>query len=267
MQQFSSDKALLSAAMRNNFQLGVFSRASRNFMQCDNFNRFSCFVTATLEELGLSGRVKLTCAGETIQTLYGKGICADVYRSLNNLKPCQSKTFSGENFFIFNTEKILLILDSDNTGQMDMDLLIDNMTIYMDTIHYWLDQQEKILGEREVVRLERSRVVSNLHSFIQCVARLNQHLTETQQAVNEELLTRLIGIFPVMGMEVDQEEAILNIVNDARRKERALVDQQLKQNEELRTVIDQAIAALVTDNTLKNSHQTSYAESATVTLF
>ncbi|HEY7774735.1 MAG TPA: hypothetical protein VIC26_16235 [Marinagarivorans sp.] len=267
MQQYSSDRALLSAAMRNNFQLGVFSRASRLFMQCDDFNHFFHYVTDTLEELGLSGRVKLTCGNETRQASFGSGICPAVYDSLNSLERCQSKIYSGLKFSIFNTEHVLLILDSEHTGDMDMDLLIDNITIYMDTIHYWLEQQQKICIEREEVQQERARVISNLHSFIECVTRLNQHLTETQQAVNEDLLSQLIGIFPVMGMEADQEEAILNIVHNARSKEQALVSQQLKQNEDLRVVIKQAIAALVASTSSHKSHQALYPESAAVTLF
>lgn len=267
MQPHANDAALLSTAMKSNFQLGVFSRASRIFMQCNEFNPFCYYVTDTLEELGLSGRIKLTAGGNCAHTPFGQGICPNVYNSLNDLAHCSSKILLQPNFFIFNTQHVLLILDTEKNEAMEIDLLVDNMTIYMDTIHYWLEQHHKITKERKEIEHERSRVVSNLHSFIECITRLNQHLTEAQQTVNEDLLTRLIGIFPIMGMEADQEEIILNIVHDARRKERALIEQQLQQNDDLRTVMRQAIAALATGNFRLHQNHIVHQESASITLF
>lgn len=267
MQHANSDQALLATTMKNAFQLGVFSRASRLLMQCEEFDDFCHHATETLEEVGLSGRIKLSCGEENRQVTFGNGIRPVVFSSLSGLDRCKSKICSGSTFFIFNTRHVLLILDTEDTDAVELDLLTDNLTIYMDTIHHWLDQQQRISEERVKNGIERSKVITNLRSFVECVTRLSQHLTETQQAVNEDLLTQLISVFPVMGMEADQEEIILNIVNDARGKERTLMEQQLRQNDDLRFVMKQAIDALLASNANAERKRSAYSDNAGVTLF
>jgi phosphotransferase system IIB component len=267
MASLTNEQVLLAATMKSAFQLGVFSRASRLLMRCDEFDGFWPCVQETLKEVGLSGSIKFHCGDLVRYGTFGCGISPTVLHSLRCMDRCQAKICSNNEFLIYNSDHVLLIVDTKGSDAADLDLMIDNLTIYMDTIQNWLDHHERLCTEREEIRKERIKVSINLDSFIQCITRLSEHLIHTQQAVNEELISQLIAVFPVLGMEADQEEVILNIVNDARAKERALLDQQLCQNNELRTVMKQAIDALTADNLRVASRSQMLSESVGVTLF
>ncbi len=260
----------LSLALKSANLSGTITRSSRLLLKCDSLDSFTNTITVTLENLGTSGYFKILCGPESRNRQFGKGIKKSYCDVIKSDYTDQDKIYSGDDFLIFNTANVMLIVDSRELEDMDFDLLRDNIAIFVDTIHAWLEHHSKLWKDRKTSENERQDITKKLQDFTRCLTRLNNNLIENQQLINEELISSLSAIFPTLGLEPDQEETILNIVESTVMKEQQVMQNQVNQNNDVTVLIHQAIDALMArtqQDKVEDILQLEAADSSNVTLF
>ena len=225
----ASTQQTIHLAMQNAYQAGILSRASRALIGCQQFGEFVQVVSRTFEELDCCGCAKFTFAEDSSHIRLGKGV---------------GKQCNCENSIVLNSKRVALIIDISKKSATESGLLRDSISIFFDTMNSWLEHHSSIHDERKETALEKMDIVKNLDNFTECLYRINDHLLETQQHVREDLLSQLIGAFPRLGLDADQENMILDIVNNAIERENQLLNSQVQQNVELRELIQRAVFAL-----------------------
>ncbi|BCD97475.1 hypothetical protein [Marinagarivorans cellulosilyticus] len=237
-----SDEDTTMSAMQSAYQAGIVARASRRLIECHNLESFLCCAHKTLQDLGCSGFAQFQFNEESRHIKFGDTVRLHQRAALHGAEAYVDGRDDSQ--FTYHGEQILLIIDIEFCNPRDSDILKDNVAIFADSMSSWLDHHSKLHRERVTSAAEKLSVVNNLNNFTRCLYRINDHLLETQRHVREDLLSQLITAFPVMGLDADQENTILDIVNAAIERENQLLGSQIKQNIELRSLMESAVEAL-----------------------
>lgn len=242
MREFSDEDTTMSA-MQSAYQAGIVARAARQLIECHSLESFLCCAHKTLSNLGGAGFAQFQFRGESRRIKFGK--TSPFSRLALTVNPTdENNQHDRRAELTYRCEWVLVVIDTRHFRERDYNILERNVVVFCESMRAWLQHHSALLQERIETVSEKINVVNNLNSFTRCLYRINDRLLDTQRHVREDLLTQLVSAFPMLGLQADQENRILDIVNAAVDRENALVTSQIQQNAELRRLIEQTIKAL-----------------------
>lgn len=230
----------------NAHQCGTLSRASRALIQCTNAQTANRIIEQTLNELNLTGFYKLAIGEQTYHRQFGDLVITYDDPSIAGQIESASKVCQVEGFLILKTEDILLVVKFDEDVAVEMiDMFKDNLVIFIDTVQTWVSQYQDTEDHKNEIFHEKLFSADKLNEILGYLKIYNAHLIESNRAIYKELLSSMAGQFPILGLEGDQEEAILDIIDSAHSKQEQILDAQVHYNDDLRNILSDLIGSLI----------------------
>lgn len=233
-----------SLAMKNAYQLGIITRVTRRIVRCQSVRDICQVIGEASNQFHISGCFRVICAGEQNSCQFGEGISRVHCRQLSYFGACDKKLNSTDAYTVFKTDHLLLVLLTADMSATDLDILKDNITILIDTIHFWLENHERIVNKEQESQIAKLTVADKMNDIVGTMLRFSQHLIESHQHLCQNLLSNLLVSLPSLGLEVDQEESMINLVGHANEEHGKLINLQISHNEEMRTVMADAVRLL-----------------------
>lgn len=231
----------------NAHQSGILNRASRELIQSDTLAEANTVLTSTLNELHLSGCFQVFWGSDRAFSKFGDGIQKSECHELFKIRKSGQKIIWVDDYFVFNTHCLYLVANLKGQEPVAVDLLKDNITIFCDSFGAWVQLHHDKAIEREISTLEKLKAADKMNEILNCLTRLNTHLIEGNRQIFQNLLSGLVSQFPRLALEGDQEDAILDIIELAKDRQQANLSAQIQYNDDLKTVLSEAIGTLVTN--------------------
>ena len=248
----------LDLNQRNLYQLGVLLRSCKLIADTNNLNGLVNVVKSVGDNLSISGCFRIETEDDHKTMILGKGLSKKQCEGLS-CQQCDKKVISEDNTILWRTADIVLIIDSTQMNEIEKGLLQDNMTILVDSIQSRImTLRERYQTELNIVN-ERESLAKRMQQLLHCINRLNDHLINNHQYISETLICGLSAKFPVLGLEVDQEESILSLVEHSVEAQRAIIETQINSNKDLSQIISETINILareISNSSVYRSNET-----------
>ena len=231
-------------AMKNAYQLGIITRVTRRIVRCQSVRDICRVIEEAANQFNVSGCFRVICAGEQNSCRFGDGISRSHCLQLADIGECNHKLQSNDGYSVFKTDHLLLVLLTAGMSETDVDILKDNITILIDTIHFWLQNHERIVVKERESQAAKLVVADKMNGIAGTMLRFSQHLIENHRRLCHDLLSDLLVNLPSLGLEVDQEESMINLVGYANEEHGKLINLQIAHNEEMRIVMTEAAQLL-----------------------
>ncbi|GAB1255674.1 hypothetical protein [Aurantivibrio plasticivorans] len=254
-------------AMRSAYQLGVIARLSREIICCQELESIEAVIYGAARRFQLSGCFRAAVAEEQISIQFGKGISRQDLCSLAKLSGRGTKLSTHEGYIIFQTKHLLLVLLRSDFSEDEIDSLKDNLAVLIDTIHYWLDNYARLKIKDTQSRDARLAIAQKMNDIVNTMVRFSEHLSNSHSALCGDLSSKLLVELSTLGLEADQEEDIIELVNSTNEKHGYLIDMQVKHNADMRSIMAEAVSLLLQDHTPAEKQTTIQDYDADVTLF
>lgn len=230
--------------VKNLFQTGVLNRASRSIINSHFIGDLADVVRATMETLNQKGCGKIEYLDFRQSIVFGGKLSSHQCQRLAEIPKQQGKIFQGKDYLLLKTENILIVLLTEQLRELEVSLLKDNLATLMDTLQTWIDKRVSELTKTKALMNERKESADQLHGVSECLGKLGDHVIDTFKNNNQALMGDLVALFPRMGLEPDQEEAILELISQGLDKQRSALETLLNYNLDLKTMMDMAVGTL-----------------------
>ena len=235
-------------AMKNAHHLGVISRQSCQIMRCQSVVSLLEMFVDVANEMSISGCIVIEFNGEKSSAQFGRGVSKMVCKYFT-CEECSyqwsKKIQKHEKCITFSDKHITMVLETSHFTSEEEGLLQDNLAILIDTIELWIETQEK--QAQSIIHLEnnKKKAIQEMEKVLETMVRFNLHLVNRHREISENLMCNLASKFPSLGLDADQENYIIDIVNDSNSRHQGLVDQQVSEGEELKKILMKTMTFLM----------------------
>lgn len=211
-------------------------RYSRDLIKTQSAEKALELTGRYLGGLSLSGYLRFLVGDARRPTTFGNKISRHFVHEICAIKPhlaSDEKICIAEDFVIIKSRMSFIFLCRKELDAQRLDKLQDILAVLLDTIDAWLDNY--------MLRKEISLVLQNsLSDLISSSSELlNQH-----RSASDDLLSSMIVRFPILGLQADQENMILDILNVAAEKHIELIEKQIKKNNSLGDILISSVDML-----------------------
>ncbi len=227
------------------YDTGLVLRCAQSLITLDDHNELFNVVKTALDGFGISGLLKIQFAEQSRVIKIGSGGSRTRLSAVFNCVP-NGKVTVIDDIVIINTRSLHLFAQANQTQRIG-DQHQDSLLALCETIQKYIDNQEDYLTRFNAVHDKHLESAEHLKTALQCLTYLNKHLIEQGRAASESLTCQLATMLPTLGLEFDQEEKILGLIESSTTKMKGLIEAQSTQNKDLEMILVEAINALVTE--------------------
>lgn len=221
--------------MESHYQLGVILRATRRLLVCENYREVIAVLDMVAANLNLSGLYQLTGIQFKETRKIGLGIPREQCPSLFQLMARSDKIAIAHGLMVFRWPNLLVVLNVRDLSPQERDPVQDNLAMFLDSMQQWLDRH-RLLLETETVICDR------LDEFRSSLASGARHMKRNRVALTDQLLADFVSTLPVLGLEADQEDCILDTLQPVIDSMQKNLCNQSEVNEDFVRVIDEMLA-------------------------
>lgn len=226
----------------NAHQCGLLTRASRALFHCRSLDQAVRIFGDTLFELGLSGCFSIGDEARRSQAhVFGDKLSKETFDEMLQQCTDAEKVCVVGSCLMVRTKDLKLLGCMALDDAIVRDLIQDNLAIFCDSFQAWLDRFLEDENKEQRTYHDRLRYADKMNEILGCISRFNLHLIEGNRDIYQDLLSALIAKFPSLGLEADQEETILNLIEGAKNRQEKHLIMQLKYNDDLKEIISTSV--------------------------
>ncbi len=240
--QFSASQtnAVVQSLFRSNHQLGVTARFASAIAQITNTNALTAATQAALIEFGLNGLFQIKFEMNRHIKKFGERIDRDALGKLTCFEGCTDKICRKQNYMMFCLAHFTLILDVSDLTEEQIDETKDNLAIFSDIIDAWIANHIELNQFREASEMYRQDMLEKINELNSKVDTTSSDIKMQHLEISQNLLLMLASRFPMLGLDVDQEEEILSSIENTIDIYGKLIEQQIDSNAKLKGLLDDA---------------------------
>ncbi len=186
------------------FQLGVINRSTRHLVACSEYDQLLEIVHAMAVNLELAGYVRVSGYEYSATRKIGlSGLQRESLALLPGLVKQTDKIVVNDRLMLCQWPSIVLVVDTEMLDESSRSQLQDSIAIALDTIQTWLDRHYELMATKANIYLQLFQFKNHLQEGMDC-------MNQQQRDLHCELISRIASHLPVLGLETDQEELILD---------------------------------------------------------
>ncbi|MBA55277.1 MAG: hypothetical protein CMK89_12550 [Pseudomonadales bacterium] len=223
-------------AMRRQYQLGAINRATRQLISAHHYDDLLEVIHQLCVSLGLSGFLFLN--GHEFRAIrkIATGLPRNQIRTLARVLANADKVTVDSHLFAFQYQGISLIVHHDSHAN-GTDLIQDDLVLFLDSADIWLRKHNAYRQTEAMIKLR-------LTDFQQTLLQDQKLLGSQRESIVNKMLTDMATIFPMLGLEPDQEEEIYNAVDPIVRAMSHALDNQASSNKDLCGIVEHLLQHL-----------------------
>ncbi len=244
-------------AMKNAAQMGSINRFCATILTISGVDELIPMMTSLLEEFNISGGYHLSLENSKISKCFGvKEASKNALLKTRNMGNKLKKITKENDLIIIKQSKYTLVVSIDGMSDGDVDLLMDNLAIFCDVVQSWAEHFEKNLHFRSKTDRQKISTINNLENLKECLSCSSFQLQECNEKLNSDIISRLAMLFPVLGLDANQENRILELFEKCTDEFGKFVSRQVIFNGEISELLVNASVHLKTDdNSVEKTHQ------------
>lgn len=206
-----SERNMLMDAISTSHHLGVANRLAMQLLKSETLEEMVSHVVAACEELALSGYVMLQRAPFVSCRQFGE---PDVTMTeMRDAFPDAKSRVQVAGTWLYIGYPIVTFL-VDTHDQNRLAILQDTLASICEAVNETASTITALTELREINTLHCKEIGQDVLSLSEQLKDLSRKLNEKQSAGSEHLIGGLAALFPVIGLEADQEEQILDLVEN-----------------------------------------------------
>lgn len=217
-----------------------------------------------LENISVCGFIKCGHKDESIKTFSGKGFGRKALKYVQELTGNSNKIIRTSHVLQIKTEDVYLLASIDNKSEMDKDILVDQLAIFVDILQSWFNNFQSQKQVEALHYASNKTHASRLTESIQLLEQANLKLSHSYQHLLQEIVCTLTQNFPTMALEADQEDLIMSLVEHECQKHQSVILEQLNQNQHVSNHLLNAVKQL---NSVQESIPETTEDNNTMELF
>ena len=223
-------------AMRRQFQLGAINRATRQLISAHHYDELVEVIQQLCTSIGLSGFLFLN--GHEFRAIrkIASGLPRNQIRTLARVLSNSDKVTVEDCLFAFQYPGINLIVHHQSRDD-STDLIQDDLVLFLDSASIWLQKHNAYRQTEAMIKLR-------LTDFQQTLLQDQKLLGSQRESIVNKMLTDMATIFPMLGLEPDQEEEIYNAVDPIVRAMAHALDNQANSNKDLYSIVEHLLQHL-----------------------
>ena len=231
---------MIQSLLRSNFQLGVTTRFASAISQVNETDVLTNLTQKALIEFGFDGLFQIIFKKTKQTKKFGERIDRDALGKLVCLEACTDKICCKQNYMMFCLSHFTLILDVEEFSDEQVDETKDNLAIFCDIVNAWIDNDIELKEFQLANELYKHDMLDKINELNGKVQLTSSDIKTQHLEISQNLLLMLVSRFPMLGLEPDQEEEILNSIEGTINIYGALIDQQVSSNTDLTTMLENA---------------------------
>lgn len=245
--------------LRQQYLYGLNARSTANLIHAHTLQDMITICERYFKEMDLRGFFRVCVNDECHTKKFGLEKASTNYSRMAKIAEAltqDQKIIVTDEFLIINAEMLLLTVEVDDQVQSDVSIYQDLLVIFTDTLEGWLTNYglKKLLSK-------------NLNRSLQDIIQASQDLIEKYIAESDELLYGIIARFPTLGLEIDQEEMILDVIRDSSRRQLSLLENEIQRNSKFGDILIESVKALEDVKNKKSVTNIEEQNNASVDLF
>lgn len=236
MSQTSANIESSSDYLETMHYYGLSVRLSRNLMRTQSAAKALELSQQYLDNLHLSGFIRFLEGDMRQAAKFGNTISRELLQDVKTIRACaacKDKIGIEKEFIIIKSSLSFIFISRQDLSVEKIDKLQDILAVFIDTLDAWLENY-----------LMRSELSSTLQGSLQSLVQSSSELILCHANASEELMSAMIAKFPVLGLQADQEDYILDIIKHAMDKHIQLIENQIKKNGTLGDTLIESVDAL-----------------------
>lgn len=229
------------------FQYGMIARVTREIINTTSKEKLTVHCKRFFSNLNLPAYLKFHVAKETTRCEFGDGLNKAVALKLQQFLANGSltgKVIRDSDLLVIRTKNIFVLIDTSNHDARMVDILQDSLVIFVDTLQSWTDNVNQQALLREQYQATKAVLMEKIRASIFGITLANKQLIQNYYNTTEALLSSLVTSFSTLGLEVDQEEAVLDLVDKASKNQFAALKDQMDTNSRLVDILKETIETL-----------------------
>jgi len=231
---------MIQSLMRSNFQLGVVTRFASAISQINDSDDLTNLTQKALIEFGFDGLFQIKCKNTKQTKKFGERIDRDALGRLVCLEACTDKICRIQNYMMFCLTHFTLILDVEVLSSEQIDEAKDNLAIFCDIVNAWIDNDIELKEFQVANELYKHDMLDKINELNGKVQVTSSDIKKQHLEISQNLLLMLASRFPMLGLDPDQEEEILNSIERTINIYGTLIEQQVSSNTDLTTLLENA---------------------------
>jgi len=241
-------------AMKTAAQMGSINRFCVTILTINRIEELFPEVSSLLEEFNISGGYHFTLADTKISKCIGdREISKNTLLKTRSMSSDLNKITKENGILIITQSKFTLVANIDGLAEHDIDLLIDNLAIFCDVVQNWAMRMEEIMTHRVVTDQQKIKTIGNLEKFKECLECSSFQLQECNEQLNVDVISRLAMLFPVLGLDANQENRILELFEKCTDEFGEFVSKQVIFNGEITELLMKASRQLEPEDGVTNA--------------
>ncbi len=171
---------------------------------------------------------------------FGERIGRDTLGKLTCFEGCTDKICRKQNYMMFCLARFTLILDVSDLTEEQIDETKDNLVIFSDIIDAWIANHIELEQFKAANKLYQQDMLNKINELNTQVVSTSSDIKMQHLEISQNLLLMLASRFPMLGLDVDQEEEILNSIEHTIDIYGKLIEQQIDSNMNLKDLLNDA---------------------------
>ncbi|MFL0810898.1 MAG: hypothetical protein K6L76_10830 [Agarilytica sp.] len=204
---------------------GLNSRASGELLHTFALEDCTHIVKRFFETAKLAGFFRFILSDGNSTTKFGASIDRKFLdkQAINQACAQRSEKISETNgFIVFKSPLITIFLAKQHIPETQIAWIRDIVCLLLDTLHAWLENYMK-----------RQVIAENLRNSLVDTIQASSELMDQHITISDELIANISSKFPALGLEEDQEDMILDIINSSCSGHVSMIEQQIRSNNTL----------------------------------
>lgn len=231
---------MVQSLFRSNHQLGVTARFASKISQISDIEALTVLVHTSLVEFDLDGLFQVKFDDTNIVKRFGNKITRDALDKLTCLEACNAKICQKQNYMMFCLDNFTLILDIGLLSVEQIDETKDNLATFCDIIDAWVGSHMELNKVKAATEMYKFDMLSQINELNAEVDMTSHDIKSQHLEISQNLLLMLISRFPMLGLDVDQEEEILNSIEQTIDVYGDLIEEQINCNDNLTQLLSNA---------------------------
>ncbi len=231
---------MIQSLFRSNHQLGVTARFAGTLSQLTETGALTAATQKALIEFGLNGLFQIKFEVNKQVKKFGRRMGKDALGKLTCFEGCTDKICRKKDYMMFCLTYFTLILDVSDLTEEQIDETKDNLAIFSDIIDAWIANHIELKHFREANKLYKQDMLDKINELSCKVVTTSDEIKTQHLEISQSLLLMLASRFPMLGLDVDQEEEILNSIENTIDTYGKLIEQQVNSNADLTELLDDA---------------------------
>ena len=208
------NEMLLKNTMTTAAHLGVINRFVNKLLGVRSLDELLKHIDATILEFGLNGHYCLRSNEGFLYRNVGPGSVATLLEALYKADFGASRICVADSSMHIRYRDFVISVSTENVCA-DIPTLQDTLAIFSETASRGIRLINSIEGIKSEEIARRHHVRHRLEKSHSELALLTDSIARGEQEMTEYLLVNIVSMFPVIGLEPDQEDRVLSIIHQA----------------------------------------------------